>query len=182
MENAGVSNIPTVMSKEEMQVALSTTVGVTQNLASSLAVLNTKVDANYGELSKKNTQQDLRMDAIEDRMQHYEDEQVLSDEQIKNMESAKNRRIAELLEQALNLQKDDAGYYTPESSKLFDRYFGPFAKRLWVDARKHSYCGHQWKRTKKRNFIAVMEFINGWVPYGKSVSGYIQWLDEKGKV
>lgn len=112
-----------------------------------------------------------RTEANEMRMQNFEDNERISFDQGKRMKSAVYQRCAELLGIKWENGVVVEGIYNKK------HYLGGFIRRLWCDAKNHSYCAHSYTETRKRDYDETMKYIREWEP-AAGVDGYMEYLDQ----
>lgn len=92
--------------------------------------------------------------------------------QADNIKLSAQSRVAELLE----IEFDERGGVTDESRYEYTRYFSKFCGRIHVDARHAGLEGPRIYATPRKNYHALMKFINDWEPK-RGVGGLRSYYD-----
>lgn len=106
------------------------------------------------------------------RIAHLEEDQFVDLTKADNIKHSAQDRVAELLE----IEFDEHGGVTDESKYTYTRYFGKFCARLHVDARHAGLEGPRIYATQRKNYQALINFINEWVPK-RGVEGLKSYYD-----
>lgn len=113
-------------------------------------------------------------DAINNRMQNYEDRIRIDRNQAQSIRGAIHARAAKLLgiEYVDGIIKDPDALYA-------DKYYrSGFISKIYSDARKHSRLGTPYYETYSRDYEEVVDYIEKWMPV-VGVAGYKNYLDER---
>lgn len=107
-----------------------------------------------------------------------EDVRGLKEDQFVDLICADNIRISaqNKVAQLLNIEFDERGGVTEESMYVYKKYFGKFVGRLHVDARHAGLEGPRIYATPRKNYHALIDFINEWVPK-RGVEGLKSYYD-----
>lgn len=124
------------------------------------------IDARLGNV--ENLSQDHN-----DRLIHLEEDQFVDLIQADNIKISAQNKVAELLE----IEFDERGGISDES-KAYDYhfYYPKFCGRIHVDARHAGLEGPRIYATPRKNYQALMNFINEWVPK-RGVDGLKSYYD-----
>lgn len=125
-----------------------------------------KLDNRYGELA-------VEMNDMNGRIQHLEDDQFVDLIKADNIKHSAQSRVAELLE----IEFDERGGVTDESMYVYHKYFSKFVGRLHVDARHAGLEGPRIYATPRKNYQALLNFINDWQPK-RGVNGLKDYYDK----
>ena len=107
-----------------------------------------------------------------DRITHLEEDQFVDLIKADNIKISAQNRVAELLE----IEFDERGGVTDESRREYTRYFSKFCGRIHVDARHAGLEGPRIYATPRKNYQALINFINEWVPK-RGVDGLKSYYD-----
>ena len=121
--------------------------------------------------SKDNTQ---RINAMEQRMTAFEDNERLTKTQQRCIRSAVNNRSRILL----GIELDDNGRPVGSSIKKDKLYRGAFSRACYCDAKRSGIMAATYDETPKKDYDKCMEFIEAWIPRG-GVYSYIEYLDRR---
>jgi hypothetical protein len=138
------------------------TAGNVNAISQQLGIISNKVDALGVEVSM-----------VKDRMQTYEDTIRVSRAQADTIRRAIHARVCEIL----GIRYKD-GVVVNEMIGI-DKYYRPgFISKLYSDARKYSELGTPYYETFRKDYGAVLDYINGWLPQ-VGLEGYMRYLDER---
>lgn len=133
--------------------------------------------------SMKATQVDHgnRITDLENWKQHKEDHERVDRNQARRIRSAIHSRVDFLLGMEFS-----GGLVTKECMDVDKKYRGAFFSRCYVDARKYSDLGNPYYETYTKDYDAVINYIENWVPEveyaGKTgTKAYISYLDDRRK-
>ena len=142
-----------------------------QGISEQMGIISAEVKAMKLEQRKQANE----IQALNDRMQNYEDRVRVTRSMSQNIKNSIHARVRELLKiEYIN------GVVTAESIYA-DKYYRPgFISRCYTDARKESRLGTPYSETYQRDYEEVLEFINKWVP-PTGVEGYMSYLDLRRK-
>lgn len=138
------------------------TAGNVNAISQQLGIISSKVDS-LG----------LEVASVKDRMQTYEDAIRVSRPQADAIRRAIHARACELL----GIRYKD-GIVEKESLAADMRYRSGFISKAYSDARKYSFLGTPYYETARKDYVAVLDYINGWAPQA-GVEGYKMYLDER---
>lgn len=126
------------------------------------------------ELKLEQAKQARSIEAMDNRMQNYEDRIRCERSMAQNLRNSIHKRVQELL----GIEYKD-GIITDAEGLLNDKYYRPgFISRLYADARKDSKLGTPYYETYQRDYEEVLGFIGRWVP-PTGVDGYKRYLDKR---
>lgn len=138
------------------------TAGNINALSNQLGIVSNKVDALGVEVS-----------LVKDRMQTFEDTIRVTRAQADAIKRAIHSRVCLIL----GIEYKD-GVVVGEKIRI-DKYYRPgFISKLYSDARRFSELGTPYYETFRRDYGAVLDYINGWLPQ-VGVEGYMLYLDER---
>ncbi len=139
------------------------------NLNRQMGVLNTAVKL----LENRQDDTDKEIKNMKGKIQGLEDDTSITGSQRKQIRQAIAIRTSKLLE----LRYDKTGKVAPESIGDNVRYRKGFISRCYNDCKTNSRMADSYVDTAKRDFDAVMEFIQDWIPPG-GVESYKDYLDQ----
>ena len=113
---------------------------------------------------------------IEDRMNKYEDELRVTRPQADSIRRAIHQRINKLLD----IRYED-GVVVSECIRDDKLYKPGFISKCYSDSRKYSDLGTPYYETLRKDYVGVLDYINGWAPE-VGVSGYRIYLDERRRI
>lgn len=138
-------------------------------------------NAQIGVINKTVQAMDARLGNVElqgtenaDRITHLEEDQFVDLIKADNIKFSAQSRVAELLE----IEFDNRGGVTDEESMGYDyrMYYPKFVGRLHVDALHAGLEGPRIYATPRKNYQALINFINDWVPK-RGVDGLKAYYD-----
>jgi len=109
---------------------------------------------------------------VKDRVQGLEEDQFVDLIKADNIRLSAQRHVAELLD----IEFEDRGGVTDESMYDYKKYFGKFVARLHVDARHAGLEGPRIYATPRKNYKALLDFIEQWEP-ARGVDGLKSYYD-----
>ena len=158
-------------SNELMEVVKQTAFNVA-GISEQMGILTNSVR----ELKLEQTKQAKNIEAINNRMQNYEDSVRVTRSQAQNIRNSVHARAAQLL----NIHYKD-GIITDETGLYNDKYYrSGFISRLYVDARKQSRLGTPYSETLRRDYEECLKYISEWNP-PTGTDGYKAYLDARRK-
>jgi hypothetical protein len=109
-----------------------------------------------------------------DRITHLEEDQFVDLIKADNIRFSAQSRVAELL----HIELDERGGITDEAKDGYDytHYFSKFCGRIHTDARHAGLEGPRIYATPRKNYQALLNFINEWVPR-RGVEGLKSYYD-----
>ena len=113
-----------------------------------------------------------RMSNMDGRLEHLEDDQFVDLICADNIRLSAQSKVAQIL----NIEFDERGGVTEESRYVYTKYFSKFVGRLHVDARHAGLEGPRIYATPRKNYEALINFINQWVPK-RGVDGLKSYYD-----
>ena len=156
-----IGNRAETMLDKLMEINLQTA-GNVNALSQQLGIISGKVD-NLG----------LEVADVKDRMKTYEDAIRVSRPQADSIKRAIHARACSVL----SIRYQD-GIATPDSIWNDTLYRPGFISKIYSDARKFSMLGTPYYETAKKDYGAVLDYINGWLPQ-VGVEGYKNYLDDR---
>lgn len=114
-----------------------------------------------------------KMGDMDGRLEHLEDDQFVDLIKADNIRLSAQRKVAELLD----IEFEDRGGVTEESMHDYKKYFGKFVGRLHVDARHAGLEGPRIYATPRKNYKALLDFIEQWSP-ARGVKGQKAYYDK----
>lgn len=133
-----------------------------------IGVINKTVGGIKGDVNEIRSE----MSDMGDRVTHLEEDQFVDLIKADNIKLSAQSRVAELLE----IEFDERGGVTDESRYDYARYFSKFCGRIHVDARHAGLEGPRIYATPRKNYHALIKFINDWVPK-RGVDGLKSYYD-----
>lgn len=129
---------------------------------------------NKAIVSIKDDVSELRADMVDAKaeIRGLKDDQFVDLVQADNIRRSAQSRVAELL----GIEWDDRGGVTEESRHDYTHYYSKFIGRLHVDARNAGLEGPRIYATPRKNYSALIDFINEWVPL-RGVDGLKSYYD-----
>lgn len=129
---------------------------------------------NKAIMSIKDDVSELRADMVDAKaeIRGLKDDQFVDLVQADNIRRSAQSRVAELL----GIEWDDRGGVTEESRYDYTHYYSKFIGRLHVDARNAGLEGPRIYATPRKNYSALIDFINEWVPL-RGVDGLKSYYD-----
>ena len=112
------------------------------------------------------------MSDMNGRVKFLEEDQFVDLIKADNIKLAAQGRVAKLL----GIEFEERGGVTPESMYDYRNYYSKFIGRLHVDARHAGLEGPRIYATPRKNYQALMNFINEWVPT-RGVEGLKSYYD-----
>lgn len=110
---------------------------------------------------------------MDGRLEHLEDDQFVDLIKADNIRLSAQNKVAQLL----SIEFDERGGVADESMYYdYKKYFGKFVGRLHVDARHAGLEGPRIYATPRKNYQALIDFINEWVPK-RGVDGLKSYYD-----
>ena len=109
---------------------------------------------------------------MDGRLEHLEDDQFVDLIKADNIRLSAQQHVAQMLD----IEFEEHGGVTDESMHDYHKYFGKFVARLHVDARHAGLEGPRIYATPRKNYKALIEFINTWVP-SRGVEGQKAYYD-----
>lgn len=106
------------------------------------------------------------------RIAHLEEDQFVDLICADNIRISAQNKVAQIL----NIEFDERGGVTEESMYVYKKYFGKFVGRLHVDARHAGLEGPRIYATPRKNYEALINYINEWVPK-RGVDGLKSYYD-----
>lgn len=153
-----------------MQVVKQTAFNVA-NISEQMGILSTEVKSLKTEMRR----QAEKINAMDDRMQNYEDRVRLTRPQAQNVKFSIHERVKALL----NIRYENG--VVAGVSLYDDKYYRPgFISRLYADARHESRLGTPYSETYQRDYEEVLSYISRWQP-PTGVDGYKSYLDARRK-
>lgn len=110
---------------------------------------------------------------MDGRLEHLEDDQFVDLIKADNIRLSAQRKVAELLD----IEFEERGGVTEESMYDYRKYFGKFVARLHVDARHAGLEGPRIYATPRKNYRALLDFIDTWTP-ARGVKGLKSYYDK----
>ena len=149
---------------ELMQLAAMNINGLSQQMG----LMNKAVTAIKDDVSK------LRLEMVDVKadVRGLKDDQFVDLIKADNIKLAAQSRVAELLD----IVFEERGGVTEESMFNYRNYYSKFIGRLHVDARHAGLEGPRIYATPRKNYQALMDFINEWVPL-RGVEGLMSYYD-----
>lgn len=138
------------------------TAGNVNALSQQLGIISNKVDSLGTEVA-----------SVKDRMQTYEDAIRVSRPQADSIRRAIHSRACDVLD-----IKYKDGVVTDDSIRSDTVYKPGFISKIYSDARKFSLLGTPYYETARKDYGAVLDYINGWLPQ-VGVEGYKSYLDAR---
>lgn len=132
-----------------------------------------RLSEQMGLLDSRMTSLEDKTAGIETRMQTYEDALRVSRSQADTIRRAIHQRAADVL----GIHYKD-GIVTDDSIRSDTFYRPGFVSKLYSDARKFSMLGTPYYETARRDYGAVLNYIDGWMPQ-VGVEGYKSYLDAR---
>lgn len=132
-----------------------------------------RLSEQMGLLDSRMTSLEDKTTGIETRMQTYEDALRVSRSQADTIRRAIHQRAADVL----GIHYKD-GIVTDDSIRSDTLYKPGFVSKLYSDARKFSMLGTPYYETARRDYGAVLNYIDGWMPQ-VGVEGYKSYLDAR---
>lgn len=136
-------------------------------------------NAQIGVINKTVQAMDARLGNVElqssdtaDRVTHLEEDQFVDLIKADNIKISAQNRVAELL----GIEFDERGGATDESRYDYTHYFSKFCGRIHVDARHAGLEGPRIYATPRKNYQALLDFFNEWVPK-RGVDGLKSYYD-----
>lgn len=149
---------------ELMQLAAMNINGLSQQMG----IMNKAVIAIRDDVSQLRAEMvDVKADVT-----GLKDDQFVDLIKADNIKLAAQSRVAELLE----IEFEERGGVTEESMFNYRNYYSKFIGRLHVDARHAGLEGPRIYATPRKNYQALMDFINEWVPL-RGVEGLKSYYD-----
>ena len=149
---------------ELMQLAAMNINGLSQQMG----IMNKAVTAIKDNVSKLRSEMvDVKAD-----VRGLKDDQFVDLIKADNIKLAAQSRVAELL----GIVFEERGGVTEESMYNYRNYYSKFIGRLHVDARHAGLEGPRIYATPRKNYQALMDFINEWVPL-RGVEGLMSYYD-----
>lgn len=129
---------------------------------------------NKAIISIKDDVSELRADMVDAKaeIRGLKDDQFVDLIKADNIKRAAQSRVAELL----GIKFDERGGVTEESRYDYTHYYSKFIGRLHVDARNAGLEGPRIYATPRKNYQALIDFINEWVPL-RGVEGLKSYYD-----
>jgi hypothetical protein len=149
---------------ELMQLAAMNINGLSQQMG----IMNKAVNAIKDDVSELRAEM---VDAKSD-IRGLKDDQFVDLIKADNIKQSAQSRVKELLE----IEFDERGGVTDESRYDYVRYYGKFVQRLHCDARNAGLEGPRIYATPRKNYQALINFINDWVPL-RGVEGLKSYYD-----
>lgn len=155
---------------ELMQIVKQTAYNVA-GVSEQMGILHNEVNSLKLEMRR----QVEGLQAVNDRMQNYEDRIRLTRSQAQNVRNSIHKRVKDLLD--IRYVND----VVATECLYDDKYYRPgFISRLYADARKYSKLGTPYQETYQRDYAEVLEYINLWQP-PTGTDGYKAYLDARRK-
>lgn len=149
---------------ELMQLAAMNINGLSQQMG----IMNKAVTAIKDDVSELRSEMvDVKAD-----VRGLKDDQFVDLIKADNIKLAAQSRVAELLD----IVFEERGGVTEESMYNYRNYYSKFIGRLHVDARHAGLEGPRIYATPRKNYQALMDFINEWVPL-RGVEGLMSYYD-----
>ena len=149
---------------ELMQLAAMNINGLSQQMG----IMNKAVNAIKDDVSELRAEM---VDAKSD-IRGLKDDQFVDLIKADNIRASAQSRVAELLE----IEFDERGGVTDDSRYDYTHYYAKFVSRLHVDARHAGLEGPRIYATPRKNYQALIDFINEWVPL-RGVEGLKSYYD-----
>ena len=129
---------------------------------------------NKAIISIKDDVSELRADMVDAKaeIRGLKDDQFVDLIKADNIKKSAQSRVAELL----GIKFDERGGVTDESRYVYTNYYAKFIGRLHVDARNAGLEGPRIYATPRKNYQALIDFINEWVPL-RGVEGLKAYYD-----
>ena len=129
---------------------------------------------NKAIISIKDDVSELRADMVDAKaeIRGLKDDQFVDLIKADNIKKSAQSRVAELL----GIKFDERGGVTEESRYDYVHYYAKFIGRLHVDARNAGLEGPRIYATPRKNYQALIDFINEWVPL-RGVEGLKAYYD-----
>lgn len=160
---------------EDINNQLSTMIDGIQALTNLVNSQNSQI----GVINKTVQAMDARLGNVElqgtenaDRITHLEEDQFVDLIKADNIKSSAQSRVAELLE----IEFDERGGVTNDSRYDYTHYFSKFCGRIHIDARSAGLEGPRIYATPRKNYQALINFLNEWVPK-RGVDGLKAYYD-----
>ena len=137
-------------------------------LSQQMGLMNKAVTAIKDDVSELRSEMvDVKAD-----VRGLKDDQFVDLINADNIKLAAQSRVAELLD----IVFEERGGVTEESMFNYRNYYSKFIGRLHVDARHAGLEGPRIYATPRKNYQALMDFINEWVPL-RGVEGLMSYYD-----
>lgn len=136
--NAGLSPTGNNYSMQDVLNALGRTGDMLSGVASQMGLMATKVNNISDKVS-----------ALDERMGNLELNEEITEDMYKEIKHALNRHIDEILN------------HDPVQRA---KYFRGFASKFYSEARKNTSCAYAMRRTKKRDYQSVLDYVEAWYP------------------
>lgn len=146
---------------ELMEISRNMLAGI-NSLGEQMGIVNNRL----GKLESKTSN-------IEDRMNRYENELRVTRPQADSIRRAIHSRACDVLD-----IKYKDGVVADDSIRSDTVYKPGFISKIYSDARKFSLLGTPYYETARKDYGAVLDYINGWLPQ-VGVEGYKSYLDAR---
>lgn len=138
-------------------------------LSQQMGIVNKTVIALKDGMSEMRSE----MTDIKADVRGLKDDQFVDLIKADNIKLSAQSRVAELL----GIEWSEHGGVTKESQYDYTHYYAKFIGRLHVDARHAGLEGPRIYATPRKNYQALIDFINTWVPL-RGVDGLKAYYDE----
>lgn len=167
-----------LMSMDDITKALSLAAVTSQRISEQMGIVNSRIDATEAKIDKIIE----RQDAVDRRMENYEDRVRVTRSQRKMIKDAVRARVNYLLG-----IKNVGGVISLDCMPDEKRYRGAFLKRCYLDAKRESRLGDIIEDTLARDLEEVIAYVGTWIPNvafeGKiGVEGYKAYLDTRKEI
>lgn len=134
----------------------------------AIGVINQTVQALDARLGNVESQGESNAN----RIAHLEEDQFVDLICADNIRLSAQNKVAQIL----SIEFDERGGVTDESMYVYKKYFGKFVGRLHVDARHAGLEGPRIYATPRKNYEALLKFIDNWMPK-RGVKGLMSYYD-----
>lgn len=115
-------------------------------------------------IKAKQNDQDVKLENIEGRMQHYEDTVTITSSQKGKIKAAFHKRVDELL--GIKRMPDNKKMVVDECKRDYKHYWNRMLRWAYSDAKREAGLGSPIEDTQKIFVPGIFDYANNWFPNG----------------